>query len=230
MVVGHGSTAMVSPYRSSIAALMRERPLCSSSRTSAGLSPTIPATSSTVNLQTSRSGDYRPFAHLARDCLQGLAPDRIGEPEADLVLGAFRQLDPHPDVEPALRLLRDAGVPAVTLTNGSADLVAALTRRAGLDGYLRTNLSVDAVRRWKPAPEPYRYAADELGVDPGRLALVAAHAWDCAGAARAGLRAGWIPRTEPRWPTAFPSPDVTAGDMSSLIAMLLGLPATGRTA
>jgi 2-haloacid dehalogenase len=166
-------------------------------------------------------GGYRPFADLAGDTLRGLAPDRIGEAEVAVVLGAFRELDPQPDVAPALRLLSDAGVPAVTLTNGSADLAGTLLRRAGLDGYLRANLSVDAVRRWKPAPEPYRYAAAELGVDPDRLALVAAHGWDCAGAARAGLRTGWIPRAEPRWPEAFPPPDVTATDLPAVIATLL---------
>ena len=172
-------------------------------------------------------GGYRPFADLAGDALRGLATDRIGEAQVANVLGAFRELDPHPDVEPALRLLRDAGIPAVTLTNGSADLVAGLLRRAGLDGYLRANLSVDAVRRWKPAPAPYRYAAGQLGVDPSRLALVAAHAWDCAGAGRAGLRTGWLPRTEPRWPDAFPPPDVTADDLPSLVGALLDQPRAG---
>jgi 2-haloacid dehalogenase len=172
-------------------------------------------------------GEYRPFAYLAGDTLRGLAPDRVGEPEVALILGAFRELDPHPDVEPALRLLRAAGVPAVTLTNGSADMVAALLCRAGLDGYLTANLSVDAVRRWKPAPEPYRYAAEVLGVAPGRLALVAGHGWDCAGAARAGLRTGWIPRAEPRWPGAFPPPDVTAADLPSVIAALVDQPRAG---
>jgi 2-haloacid dehalogenase len=172
-------------------------------------------------------GGYRPFADLAGEALRGLAPDRIGDAEVTAALGAFRELDPHPDVEPALRLLGEAGVPAVTLTNGSADLVSTLLRRAGLDGYLTANLSVDAVRRWKPAAEPYRYAADRLGVDPGRLALIAAHAWDCAGAARAGLRTGWIPRAEPRWPDTFPPPDVTATDLPGVVAALLNRPAAG---
>ena len=172
-------------------------------------------------------GAYRPFPELAGEILRGLAPDRIGDPEVATVLGAFRELDPHPDVEPALRLLHDAGVPAVTLTNGSDEVVSALLRRAGLDGYLTANLSVDAVRRWKPAPEPYRYAADHLGVDPSRLALIAAHGWDCAGAARAGLRTGWIPRAEPRWPAVFPLPDVTAADLPALVTALLDQPAVG---
>ncbi|MBA3248738.1 MAG: hypothetical protein H0T66_00140 [Geodermatophilaceae bacterium] len=31
---------------------------------------------------------------------------------------------------------------------------------------------------------------------PERMALVAAHAWDCHGARQAGLRTGWVSRLE----------------------------------
>jgi thiol-disulfide isomerase/thioredoxin len=56
----------------------------------------------------------------------------------------------------------------------------------------RVHVSVDEVRVWKPAPQPYRYAAHLLGVDPARLALVAAHPWDCAGDA-AGTDLSQVP-------------------------------------
>jgi 2-haloacid dehalogenase len=168
-------------------------------------------------------GEYRPFADVGAETLRGLAPDRIDATAAESVLAAFRRLDPHPDVAPALDLLRQAGVPAITLTNGSSDLVSALLQRAGLDGYVSVNLSIDAVRRWKPAPEPYRYAADHTRLAPERIALVATHPWDCAGAAHAGLRTAWVVRGEPRWPDTFPPPDVTGPDLSTVIRAILNL-------
>jgi 2-haloacid dehalogenase len=167
--------------------------------------------------------EYRSFAEVAAQALRGLAPDLVDDAAVDAVLAAFRRLDPHPDVAPALDLLQQAGVTVVTLTNGSSNLVAALLSRAGLDRYVNANLSVDAVRRWRPAPEPYRYAADRTGVAPGRIALVACHAWDCAGAARAGLRAGWVARSEPRWPDTFPAPDVTGPDLPTVVRAILAL-------
>lgn len=96
-----------------------------------------------------------------------------------------------------------------------------LLDRAGLAGHVRRCLSVDAVRRWKPAPEPYQYAATELGVEPNRLALVAAHPWDCAGAHHAGLRAGWVNRRGEPWPHVFPEPDVAGADLPAVITSLL---------
>ena len=165
-------------------------------------------------------GGYRPFADVAAETLRGL-DTMVNADTVATVLAAMRELDPHPDVEPALRALHDAGVPAVTLTNGSVEVVQALLKRAGLTGYLAANLSVDAVRRWKPAPEPYRYAATELAVNPGSLVLVAAHPWDCAGATAAGLRAAWVNRSGQRWPAIFPEAEFSAPDLAALVNALL---------
>lgn len=166
-------------------------------------------------------GDYRPFRDLAATTLRGLDPNRADDTAVTAVLGAFRELDPHPDVEPALRMLSDAGIPAVTLTNGSADLVGALLARAGLDALVQRSLSVDEVRRWKPAPEPYLWAAAQLGVEASQVALVASHPWDCAGARTAGLVSGWVNRTGAPWPTVFPPADVAGGDLPAVVGGLL---------
>jgi 2-haloacid dehalogenase len=166
-------------------------------------------------------GAYAPFADLAADALHSLAPDRIGDDAVQPILSAFRELDPHPDAAGAFDLLAHAAIPAVTLTNGGTALVQHLLDRAGLAHYVQRCLSVDAVRRWKPAPEPYQYAAAELGIEPGRLALVAAHPWDCAGAQHAGLRAGWVNRHDQSWPTVFPTPDIAGADLAAVIAGLL---------
>jgi 2-haloacid dehalogenase len=167
-------------------------------------------------------GQYRPFSDVAADTLRGLDPGRVDAAAVQAVLEAFRELDAHPDVEPALRLLHNAGVPSVTLTNGSGELVGSLLARAGLTSLVVRSLSVDEVRRWKPAPEPYRWAAAELGVDPSQLALVASHPWDCAGARAAGLVSGWVNRTRADWPAVFEPPDVIGDDLSVVAAGILG--------
>jgi 2-haloacid dehalogenase len=165
-------------------------------------------------------GGYRQFGDLAADTLRGLDPT-LDDAAVGAVMTAMRQLRPHPDVEPALRALHQAGMPMATLTNGNADTVHAMLANAGLTGYVRHNLSVDAVHRWKPAPEPYRYAADQLGVNPHALVLVATHPWDCAGAHAAGLSAAWVQRTARHWPTGFPRPRFAAADLTSLAGALL---------
>ena len=166
-------------------------------------------------------GGYRPFADLAADALHGLDP-RLEQEQVARVMAGFRQLPPHPDVEAGLRLLRDAAVPAVTLTNSSADAVRELLERAGLAGLVQANLSVEQVGgRWKPAPQPYRAAASQLGIEPSGLALVASHPWDCAGAQAAGLRSGWVNRGGAAWPGVFPAPTAAGKDLPEVLQVLL---------
>ena len=170
----------------------------------------------------SAAGDYQPFAEVgvaAMGDVAGLAPGRARE-----VFGAFRELNAHPDVESAFQRLRTADLRVATLTVGAAEVTDALLARAGLTSYVERTLSVDAVRRWKPAPDPYRYAAAELGLPPGRVALVAAHAWDCHGARRAGLRTGWVSRLAGRPSPVFEPADVSGDDLLAVVEALLARP------
>jgi 2-haloacid dehalogenase len=86
-------------------------------------------------------------------------------------------------------------------------------------------ISVAAVPLQKPTAIVYRYAAEVLGVPPERLALVATHAWDCHGAKRAGLMAGWVNRKRGSYSRLFAEPDVTGADLVAVADALLALPA-----
>jgi 2-haloacid dehalogenase len=171
------------------------------------------------------SGGYRPFGEFAAAALRSSANPPLTDEQIKAVLSGFPELDPHPDVVPAVRRVRDAGVRMITLTNGSAANTSALLRRAGIEDDIEQVLSVDDIRRWKPAPEIYHHAAESTGVPPERVALVAAHAWDTHGAHEAGLTTGWISRLEAEYPTVFAPPDVTGPDLGAVVAGLLDLPA-----
>jgi 2-haloacid dehalogenase len=171
------------------------------------------------------SSGYRPFGEVAASALRSTAGPEVSDDAIGTVLAGFAELDPHPDVAPAVRLAQESGVRMVTLTNGSAQNTAALLRRAGVDEHIEQVLSVDDVGRWKPAPEIYRHAADSTGVSPAQVALVAAHAWDTHGAHQAGLTTAWVARLEDRYPPIFEAPDVVGDDLVEVVHHLLTLPA-----
>ena len=171
-------------------------------------------------------GDYAPFGALGRDVLAGLlAQHGVADPDggAEHVLAAFGDLEVHPDVPDGIRALRGHGIRVVTLTNGNAALTDGLLERAGLLDLVEHRLSVDAVRRWKPAAAPYLHAASVCGVEPGRVALVAVHPWDVDGAQRAGLVGAFLARGALRYPASFLPADVTAATLPGLADSLAAL-------
>lgn len=157
-------------------------------------------------------------AALAQAC--DLPPERRA-----VVADAFRELAPHPDVEPALRRLASAGVRAVTLSHGSPGVAEAGLARGGITPLVERTLSSETIRAWKPSQEVYLWAAGVCGVAPDRLALVAAHGWDVHGAQRAGLTGAWFPRAERSYPAVFEPAHVAAGDIGAAVEALLALPA-----
>ncbi|WP_116450697.1 HAD-IA family hydrolase [Blastococcus litoris] len=141
-----------------------------------------------------------------------------------VVADAFRELSPHPDVEPALRRLAEAGVRVVTLSHGSPGIAEAGLARGGIAPLVERTLTSEAIRAWKPSREVYLWAAGVCDVAPGRMALVAAHGWDVHGAQRAGLTGAWFPRSERTYPAVFEPAHVAAGDLAGAVDGLLALP------
>jgi 2-haloacid dehalogenase len=132
----------------------------------------------------------------------------------------MRELSLHPDVRPGIERLRAHGIRLVALTNGPVSNAQRLLERGGIATFVEECLSVEDVRRWKPAPEPYLYAAERCGVMPEQMMLVAVHPWDVDGAKRAGLASAWINRDDVPYPGPLEPPDLTCRDFVELAAAL----------
>jgi 2-haloacid dehalogenase len=169
----------------------------------------------------SATGDYTAFTEVADAALRGLTHYTISDDQVAYVMAGFDELPAFPDALPAVTQLAEAGLRVACLTNGSASFTSSFVERAGLR--MDRIISVGEVYRWKPASVVYLYAAEVLGVSPDRLALVAAHDWDCHGAKRAGLTAGWVSRKAGGFGVPFAPPDVRGEDLTEVAAKLLAL-------
>jgi 2-haloacid dehalogenase len=173
----------------------------------------------------SATGDYVPFAEVAEAALRGLAHYTVSEEQVAAVMAGFDELSAFPDALPAITSLTEAGLRVACLTNGSAYLTSSFVERSGLGSLVDRVISVGEVYRWKPAGVVYRYATEVMGTTPDRMALVAAHDWDCHGAKRAGLTTGWVSRKAGGFGAPFASPDVVGEDLTEVAAKLLALEA-----
>ena len=139
------------------------------------------------------------------------------------VRDGMRNSPPHPEVAAGLGRLREAGFRLATLTNSPPALVEAQLTNAGLRDYFEQVLSVDTVRRFKPAPEPYLMAASSLGVPIAQVRLVAAHAWDVAGAMVAGVTAAFVARPGMVLDPLHSRPDIVGPDLTNVADQIIAL-------
>jgi 2-haloacid dehalogenase len=180
----------------------------------------------TLRERTSMSlaGVYLPTADvLAAELPRVLAAVGVEADESDRaeVLGGFAELEASAGAAEGCAALAAAGCQIVALTNAGRAGTLRLLERAGLAPWFLDVLSTDAVKVAKPHPSVYRQVEERF---PDVEAwMVAAHAWDVAGAMWAGLRGAWVAELEDLWPDLYPEPDITAGSLLEACAAIAAL-------
>jgi 2-haloacid dehalogenase len=172
------------------------------------------------------TGAYRPFGAHAMAALEMTAEQagvELADADKQAVAAQLRQLPAHPEVAGVLRRLGDAGLRLASLTNSTEEVAKAQLEHAGLIDAFELVLSADTVGRLKPAPEPYRMAAERLGVAVDQVRLIAAHAWDVAGAARAGCATAFVARPGKVLDPLVERPEIVGADLAEVAEVILAV-------
>jgi 2-haloacid dehalogenase len=170
------------------------------------------------------TGAYSDFGTIGGAALEMVAEREgvgLSVEDRQKILGGMRELPPHPEVAKSLDRLCKADLRLATLTNSTKQVAEAQMENSGLRHYFEQILSADDVKRLKPAPEPYYMAAENLGVEVGEVRLVAAHAWDVAGALRAGCAAAFVARPGMVLDPLAERPDVVGADLRDIADQIL---------
>lgn len=162
------------------------------------------------------AGRYRTFGEIGRGALQMIAARRgvsLSDVDVARITGGLTSLPAHPDARPALERLKAEGFRLASLTNSTLEVARVQLRNAGLAELFEHVLSADEVKRLKPAPEPYRMAAERFEVETSGIRLIAAHAWDVSGALAAGCAAAFVSRGGAVPEPLGDQPDVVGNDL-----------------
>lgn len=151
------------------------------------------------------AGEFHPFTAIAEATVP---PD-----EQDALEALQHELRPHHDAAEALDVLDEAGIESWIVTNGGRESTLETLARGGLQERFQGVVSIDDVRVWKPAREPYEETLRRAGAEPDDAWLVAAHGWDVHAAALHGLHAVWVDRLEQRWLLPVAEPRDRAADL-----------------
>ncbi|QDS87866.1 (S)-2-haloacid dehalogenase [Rosistilla ulvae] len=136
------------------------------------------------------------------------------------IVTPLRSLPPHADVVAGITSLSKSGYKIVSLTNSSAAGVETQFKNAGLTEFFEKRYTVETLKKYKPHPDTYRMVLKDLGVKPEEVLMVAAHAWDIAGATNVGLQTAFVARPgKTPYPNA-PDPDYVVKDLAELVQVL----------
>jgi 2-haloacid dehalogenase len=175
-------------------------------------------------LVTIATDSYVPFGTIGSAALDMVAARRnvaIKPEDKQAILQSVAELPPHPEVKASLARLKQAGFKIASLTNSTQAVAEKQLETAGIAEYFDKVLSADSVKRLKPAREPYELAAKSFSVELGDIRLIAAHAWDIAGALKAGCAAAFIARPGMVLDPLAGRPQIVGDDLREIVDQIL---------
>ncbi len=160
----------------------------------------------------SHAGGYTPLKEVLASELPrtlkmlGVKADSM---QVSQVVESFAELELRSDAIESFQILKKANCSIVALTNGSEDSTRKLLQRSNSIDYFESIFSCDAVSKTKPHKDVYALVKDASS----DVWMVAAHAWDIAGAARADLRTAFVTQNEIDYLSVYPQPEVIADSL-----------------
>jgi 2-haloacid dehalogenase len=133
------------------------------------------------------------------------------------LMDAYLELKAWPDVLPALRSLKEAGLQLAFLSNFTPRMLEAAIKSAGLEGLFEHLLSTDQVKTYKPDPQAYQMGLDALRLTREAIVFAPFAGWDAAGAKWFGYPTFWVNRLNLPAEELGVAPDATGGNLADLV-------------
>lgn len=168
---------------------------------------------SLVDNSTNNYHDFSELADATLDMVAAALNVTLKDKDKKEALQTIKQLSAYDDVPKGLQLLKDNGFRLATLTNSPPATLSAQLQSGKITRFFDATLSIDAIKKYKPALETYRWAAEQLSVNTSDAILVAAHGWDIAGALQASMQAAFIKRKGQSLYPLAPKPGFIAKDI-----------------
>ncbi len=169
------------------------------------------------------TGRYADFWQTTEDALvfaARLVKVELTTDRRARLMQAYLELEPWPDVRPALQALREEGLRLVFLSNMTPRLLEAGIRNAGLESTFERVLSTDEIRSYKPDPRAYQMGVDALRLAREEILFVAFAGWDAAGARSFGYPTFWVNRLGlPQEELGF-FPSASGRDLTDLVSFV----------
>lgn len=146
--------------------------------------------------------------------IQGNFGKTYSENEIQDLLSSIGELKTYPEVPEALKELSEEYT-LMAFSNGKPEVLKSQLEYAGIGQYFDHILSVEGCRKYKPHREAYSFALNTANKNAEEAVMIAAHGWDVAGAAHAGMDTIFVERGKKPYSLA-PNPNNSIRDLSEL--------------
>jgi 2-haloacid dehalogenase len=163
---------------------------------------------------------YKPFWEVTQDALvfacRKLKLDLTLDAQ-NMLMSEYAKLKAFPENLPLLQQLQAMGLKLAILSNGNPQMLDSAVEAAGMRGVFNHILSVDAVKKFKTAPEAYQLGPDVFGLSARNILFVSSNCWDVCGATWFGYTTFWVNRAGAPLEELGVTPDATGSDMNALL-------------
>lgn len=155
---------------------------------------------------------YEPFSSITRNSLNHALAESglfLDDDAVASLMKAYDSLSTFPDVTPALQALaKESGITPVVFSNGTQTMVTNSVNSSPDLGphasVFKDIVTVEEVKRFKPAPAVYYHLAENVGKAKTKEAmsemwLVSGNPFDIVGARSIGMQAAWVDRAGNGW-------------------------------
>jgi 2-haloacid dehalogenase len=170
-------------------------------------------------------GQYVDFWQVTEESLVYAAKARaidLSAGQRNQLMQTWLGLKPWPDVAPALKQLKAAGIRMAFLSNLTDAMMDAVVKNSELEGFFESHLSTDKVRAFKPDPRAYQMGLDAFKLRKEEIAFAAFAGWDAAGAKWFGYPTFWVNRLNTPVEELSATPDGMGSGLGDLVTFVLG--------
>ncbi|SFJ45016.1 2-haloacid dehalogenase [Halobacillus dabanensis] len=143
---------------------------------------------------------YKPFTDITRWALVDALAYSDVEVKPDVVeelMSEYERLVPYDEVSSLSENHPDKEF--TIFSNGTRSMLEPLLENNQLNDDFDL-LSADDVQVYKPHPEAYQYAHEQLGFEKEEVLFFSSNPWDITGAASYGFHTAWVNRKQQKWP------------------------------
>ena len=166
---------------------------------------------------------YKPFWEVTQDALifsckkLGLQLDFDAQ---NILMGQYAKLQAFPENLAVLQQLRQMNLKLAILSNGNLHMLESAVNAAGMQGLFSHLLSVDAVKKFKTAPEAYQLGPDVFGLTAKKILFVSSNGWDVCGATWFGYTSFWVNRANAPMEELGVTPDGQGSSLTDLLSFV----------